>query len=661
MSTKIRKVKSREEEEDDGTIVTKNSSTSNEHKQENPSKKKQKSKKHSQQESEEPEAEEAEHRTKRSRSTFSENTEEKDSSTKNSVDNEEQNNDAHVDTAEQNNIRHLSSVQVALQQLRPAASQREWSHRKRSESMQRESRGNVQETGKQVAKSDANPEEDKSQVKSIFSSTKSNEIDIDDNFVELGIDLRLANCLKKEFKFKSLFQLQEFAIKTIIQHSDRDVCISAPTGSGKTIMYAIPLVHSLLKRVIIRCRGLILVPSRDLARQVHSIISILCDAVGLKSCVLAGEMSLEKEASMLIGKQHNNNHFSKVDIIVATPGRLLDHVEKTKGFTLQHLACLVVDEADRMLSQAYNDWLDRIYRAVFVADENELLKEPEVRVSEEEVIIPEQITRRSNPTKSICVFDFLQQDERRLRRILCSATLTGNPQKLAALSLWNPLLIDSAHAMAAMSTSTETMHAEQKLPATLVELAYRVTQNTKPLGLLFVISSLLEKDSVSRILTFVSSVERANRVHSMLSFAFGGNTVSLISSELTRQQRTEALQKFVLRKTRILVASDLAARGIDVPSLEYVLSYDVPTHVTTYVHRVGRTARAGQKGTSIVLLQREQFTKFNSIKRMLNSPSLNVENIQNEDITRFAQKFQQWKEKTGASDKDMQDEDETKL
>jgi ATP-dependent RNA helicase DDX51/DBP6 len=242
---------------------------------------------------------------------------------------------------------------------------------------------------------------------------------------------------------------------------------------------------------------------------------------------------------------------------------------------------------------------------------------------------------------------------------LCSATLTGNPQKLAALALWKPILVDSAMMKAAVGEEgTDQDQVDQRLPNGLTELGYRVTLNTKPMGLLHVISMLQAKDEASRVLIFVSSVERASKIHSLLRFAFGEKSVVLLTSELSRQQRSEALEKFKSRKLRLLVASDLAARGIDVPDLEYVLSYDVPRHEVTYVHRAGRTARAGHSGTSIVLLQREEFRTFNSIKRKLKSNPIHIENITNDDITKFAETFQAWKRSQSDASDDILAKDE---
>ena len=135
-----------------------------------------------------------------------------------------------------------------------------------------------------------------------------------------------------------------------------DVCICAPTGSGKTLAYALPMLQALAGRAVPRLRALIVLPTRDLAGQVYSVLAGLCPALGLTACLAAGRVSLVAEAQALSS--------GSMDVVVATPGRLIAHLEGTPGFTLRHLRFLVVDETDRLLRQSYQDWLPKVTAAL---------------------------------------------------------------------------------------------------------------------------------------------------------------------------------------------------------------------------------------------------------------------------------------------------------
>lgn len=136
-----------------------------------------------------------------------------------------------------------------------------------------------------------------------------------------------------------------------------DVCISAPTGSGKTLAYVLPIVQCLLTRVVPRVRALVLVPTRDLVHQVYSVFKTYTAGTPLRVMSSAGQRAfLVEQAELQRGA---------VDILVCTPGRLVDHLDQTTGFTLQHLRFLVVDEADRMLTQSYQNWVHRVYASAF--------------------------------------------------------------------------------------------------------------------------------------------------------------------------------------------------------------------------------------------------------------------------------------------------------
>ncbi|KAH9254250.1 hypothetical protein BASA81_007851 [Batrachochytrium salamandrivorans] len=403
------------------------------------------------------------------------------------------------------------------------------------------------------------------------------EATVYEDFAQLDMDPRLASVMDKEFSISQLFPLQKHAIQLMLEEEARDVAISAPTGSGKTLMYSLPLIHALANRIVTRCRGLVLCPSRDLAKQVHLVVLALGQAVGLTVVLIAGESSLFQEGKLLQASEQE----CLCDVVVATPGRLLDHLAHTKGFSLEHLEYLICDEADRLLNQSYQDWLDRVYQYAYSPHS------------------------QTNPRTFSHTRQVYTSQDTILRKVLCSATLTKNPEKLYKLAMFHPLLIQD--------DSTDLM-----LPPTLVELAYRVTLEDKPLVLLHLLSKVLQQTS-QRVVVFCSSVIRAERVHALCASAFTPSKCRVIVGSKATQERAKLLLDFKLGKFPILVGSDLAARGIDIPNLDMVISYDVPAHASTYVHRSGRTARAGAEGTSIVLLQNIQARHFRQIKAKVGS------------------------------------------
>jgi superfamily II DNA/RNA helicase len=142
------------------------------------------------------------------------------------------------------------------------------------------------------------------------------------------------------------------------------VCVAAPTGSGKTLTYVLPIVQRLALRVVVRLRALVVVPSRDLVSQVHDVFARFCGPLGLRVGSAHGQTSFRQEQDSLVDMHAPSlpGGTSKVDVLVCTPGRLMDHLQTTRGFTLQHLSFLVIDEADRLLAQHYNDWVHQVIR-----------------------------------------------------------------------------------------------------------------------------------------------------------------------------------------------------------------------------------------------------------------------------------------------------------
>lgn len=252
-------------------------------------------------------------------------------------------------------------------------------------------------------------------------SEKSAVID-DLNYIAPSIKECLAS-----MNIKHLFPVQEAVIPWILNvHSKpapfrpRDICVSAPTGSGKTLAYALPIVQHLASRVDRRIRALIVLPVNELAVQVLKVFQKLCDVTGLKCTLLSKFVPFETEQSQLV-ELFDGQYYSKVDIVVATTGRLVEHLHATKGFSLKSLKFLVMDEADRIMEQIQNNWLYHL----------------DAHVKEQSDSF---LSGRSLP---LCYDELCNEALKQPHKLLFSATLSQDPEKLQSLRLFQPKLFTS--------------------------------------------------------------------------------------------------------------------------------------------------------------------------------------------------------------------------
>ncbi|KAI4166257.1 MAG: hypothetical protein LQ342_000145 [Letrouitia transgressa] len=275
--------------------------------------------------------------------------------------------------------------------------------------------------------------------------------------------------------------------------------------------------------------GLILAPTRELAYQISQAFEALGSLISVRCAVLVGGLDMISQAIALGKKPH---------IVVATPGRLLDHLENTKGFSLRNLRHLVMDEADRLLDLDFGPILDKILK-----------------------VLP-----------------------RERRTYLFSATNTSKVESLQRASLSNPLRI---------SVSTN----KYQTVSTLLQKYIFIPYKTKDLYLVY----LLNDFAGQTVIIFTRTVNEAQRLAFLLRVL---NLKAIpLHGQLSQSARLGALGKFRSRETiQILVATDVASRGLDIPSVDVVINYDLPPDSKTYVHRVGRTARAGKSGKAISLV-----------------------------------------------------------
>ncbi|GAA6046760.1 hypothetical protein JCM3770_005628, partial [Rhodotorula araucariae] len=421
----------------------------------------------------------------------------------------------------------------------------------------------------------------------------------------------------------------------------RDICVSAPTGSGKTLSYVVPIVETLQHRIVTRLRALVLLPTRDLVGQVRETFEAYMKGTGLKVGVATGQHSFAHEQAVLVGEDvaaDCQGGSSQVDILIATPGRLIDHLKATKGFSLQHLRFLVVDEADRLLTQSFHDWLPTVLSALkpsfsaaaLAEKENDAdpmggrterrAKRREGGPRQADALAPAWWDAEGKPGRVASDLD--ERCQPSCQKLLFSATLSRDPAKIDALHLHRPVYISVEDALDPHAED-EGIDSELKFtfPAELSEHMIISPASHKPLYLFHLLHTL----SISSALCFTKSVEAAARLAKLVEFfedarvaAVGEEgtkrvVVKAYSSELAPGERNKVLREFKRGEVQMLICSDLIARGIDIPNVSHVISYDIPADMRKYVHRVGRTARAGNKGDAWSLVEEQEVAPFKAI------------------------------------------------
>ncbi|KAL2730999.1 putative ATP-dependent RNA helicase Dbp73D [Vespula squamosa] len=416
------------------------------------------------------------------------------------------------------------------------------------------------------------------------------------------IEILKANGIDKLFPVQAsmLAWLSKFEEDRKLRWWPRDICVSAPTGSGKTLAYVLPIIQQLQFRLVPKIRCLIVVPVQELAAQVHKVVVTYTSYTNLKAGLITGASSFEQEQSNIIRKTLSDEYISTVDILIATPGRLIDHILKTPGFSLESLRYLVIDEADRA-----TEWLQYI---------------PEPHSS----ALPLTLENLSSSPP------FAQ-------KLLFSATLSQDPQKLNQFRLFQPILFTSV----IVSDKDTDVNLDEEVgnflgrytgPEELKERAVECSPEFKPVALYQV---LLRKNTIPKTLVFTNSAESAHRLSLLLQLLLSEKktVVGELSSRIVAKQREEILNKFALNEINVLVCSDALARGIDIPNVQLVVSYDLPKHIKGYIHRAGRTGRAGKSGVAISILTHNQIGIF---KQMLSSVHKTLPKVKQIELTDIA-------------------------
>lgn len=336
----------------------------------------------------------------------------------------------------------------------------------------------------------------------------------------------------------------------------RDVLGLAQTGTGKTAAFALPLLNRLVGGPRGHTRALVVAPTRELADQIHAEIQRLGRTTGLRSATVYGGVGKKPQERALRGG---------AEIIVACPGRLLDHLRSGVG-NLGRVEVLVLDEADHMFDMGFLPDIRRIVGQV-----------------------PDDA-----------------------QRLLFSATMPRELRHLAEEVLNDPLTVEIAHGA----------------PAQTVEHAlYPVAPDDKTR----LLKHLLDRREVRSTLVFTRTKHRAKRLAQQLDRA--GYAVASLQGNLSQNKRQQALEGFKAGRYDVLVATDIAARGIDVTRVSHVVNYDVPDTVEAYTHRIGRTGRAERSGDALTLVTREDGKQIRAIEQRLGAvPRVTVDGFDAPDV-----------------------------
>ena len=361
------------------------------------------------------------------------------------------------------------------------------------------------------------------------------------SFNSLGLSNALLKAVSKQ-GYTSPTPIQQKAIPLILE--GKDILASAQTGTGKTAGFTLPMLQKLSQGQQLRrrpIRALILTPTRELAAQIHNNVKTYSEFLDIRSTVIFGGVNQKPQVATIR---------NGVDILIATPGRLID-LQNQGLLSLSKIEILVLDEADRMLDMG------------FLRDIKKIIS-----------LMP-----------------------RRRQNLLFSATFSREIKNLANDFLHHPILVEVA-------PENSTVDAiEQKV--------YRVAKGLKT-GLII---KLISEGNWKQVLVFTRTKHGANRLCKKMISA--GISAAAIHGNKSQGVRTKALAGFKNNSVRVLVATDIAARGLDIPLLPHVVNFELPNISEDYVHRIGRTGRAGAKGEALSLVSAEETTYLRDIEKLV--------------------------------------------
>ncbi|MDT4953960.1 MAG: ATP-dependent helicase RhlE [Acidobacteriota bacterium] len=357
------------------------------------------------------------------------------------------------------------------------------------------------------------------------------------NFSQLGLQPALQRVCES-LGYTEPTPIQKQAIPVLLTGADLIGC--AETGTGKTAAFLLPMIQRMSEKARPGIRALILAPTRELATQIEASYRSLVPKKNASCVTIIGGAGMARQSEALR---------RGVSIVIATPGRLLDHMERG-AINFSYIETLVLDEADRMLDMGFWPAIKRVLAAM-----------PAER-----------------------------------QTLLFSATMSSAIEKIARSTMRSPKLIE--------------VNQRGQAAGMVEQMAYPVAMESKTALLL----DLLERERFERVLVFTRTRRGAERLSHILEAR--SHKVNRIHADRTQPQREAALRGFKNGQTRVLVATDIAARGIDVDSISHVINYDVPAAPEDYVHRIGRTGRAGNPGRAITLVTPVEELNMRAIERL---------------------------------------------
>jgi len=348
------------------------------------------------------------------------------------------------------------------------------------------------------------------------------------NFSELGLSKSIAAVLET-LTFTEPTAIQQEAIPVLL--AGRDLMASAETGSGKTASYALPIIQKLKGTSERKPRVLILVPTRELTLQVQAEFERYSNNSGIRTVTVYGGIGFEKQTRLLR---------RGVDVVIATPGRLWDHIERNNA-DLSKVSILVLDEADRMLDMGFM---------------------PQVRKIVDKTAQPRQT-------------------------VMFSATINKSVERTAQEFLTNPVTI--------------AVNTQQVEPASIEQRIYHIDEDGKDELL---VKLIREQPELISMLVFARTRRKASKIKKRLCAS--DVSAEEIHGDISQSQREKTLARYREGRFSVLVATDIAARGLDIPAISHVVNYDLPDSAADYVHRIGRTGRAGRSGIALSFVSAEQ-------------------------------------------------------
>jgi ATP-dependent RNA helicase RhlE len=358
------------------------------------------------------------------------------------------------------------------------------------------------------------------------------------NFSELGLSRHVATTLET-LGFVEPTEIQQKTIPIIL--AGRDIMASAETGSGKTAAFALPIIQALAGSSRGKPRVLVLVPTRELALQVHSQFERFSNNSGMRTVTVYGGVGYEKQTRLLK---------RGVDVIIATPGRLSDHIERQNA-DLSMVGMLVIDEADRMLDMGFMPQVKRI------------------------------VARLPGDRQTL----------------MFSATINKSVERSASEFLKKPVSV--------------FVNVQQVEPTSIEQRIYHVDELGKDELLVQLIK---EEPEMSSVLVFAKTRRKAARIRKKLCAS--NVSAEEIHGDISQSQREKTLARYRDGLFSVLVATDIAARGLDIPAISHVVNYDLPNTASDYVHRIGRTGRAGRTGIALSFVSIDQRHLIRDIEKI---------------------------------------------